>query len=118
MKLHGNAALSMNKRRLLCRRVVEEEWSLTSEGDLERALADRAVLAHELVHATVPEHAVSFLVDGRAQVVPVGLRLHADPLDGDELALDAEQLLDDALRLLVAPLAEGSSRMMPSASTK
>jgi transposase len=29
MKLHANAALSLNKRRLLCRRVVEEEWSLT-----------------------------------------------------------------------------------------
>ena len=29
MKLHGNAALSLNKRRLLCRRVVEEDWSLT-----------------------------------------------------------------------------------------
>ena len=29
MQLHANAALSLNKRRLLCRRVVEEEWSLT-----------------------------------------------------------------------------------------
>jgi hypothetical protein len=29
MKLHGNAALSLKKRRLLCRRVVEEDWSLT-----------------------------------------------------------------------------------------
>jgi hypothetical protein len=29
MKLHGNAALSLNKRRLLCRRVVEQEWSLS-----------------------------------------------------------------------------------------
>ena len=28
MKLHGNAALSLNKRRQLCRRIVEEEWSL------------------------------------------------------------------------------------------
>src|SRR4051794_8447408 len=39
---------------------------------------------------------------GRAQMVPVGLRLHAQPFDGHGLALDAEQLLDDALRLLVA----------------
>jgi transposase InsO family protein len=30
MKLHGNAALSLNKRRLLAGRVVEEGWSLTS----------------------------------------------------------------------------------------
>jgi transposase InsO family protein len=29
MKLHANAALSLNKRRLLCRRVVELEWTLT-----------------------------------------------------------------------------------------
>jgi len=39
-------------------------------------------------------------------VVPVGLRLHAEPFDGDELALDPEQPLDNALRLLVTPLAE------------
>jgi hypothetical protein len=38
---------------------------------------------------------------GRAQVVPVRLRLDADPLDGYELALDAEQPLDDPLGLLV-----------------
>jgi transposase InsO family protein len=30
MKLHGNAALSLNRRRVLCRRVLEQEWSLTS----------------------------------------------------------------------------------------
>jgi transposase InsO family protein/transposase len=29
MKLHGNAALSLNKRRQLAARVVEQEWSLT-----------------------------------------------------------------------------------------
>ena len=29
MQLHANAALSLNERRLLCRRVVEVEWSLT-----------------------------------------------------------------------------------------
>src|SRR3954447_13801179 len=28
MKLHANAALSLNKRRLLCRRVLEQEWTL------------------------------------------------------------------------------------------
>ncbi|HET8639267.1 MAG TPA: IS481 family transposase [Solirubrobacterales bacterium] len=30
MKLHGNAALSLNQRRRLAKRVVEEDWSLTS----------------------------------------------------------------------------------------
>ena len=29
MKLHGNAALSLKKRKLLVTRVVEEGWSLT-----------------------------------------------------------------------------------------
>src|SRR4051794_2971352 len=29
MKLHANAALSLNKRRLLCRRGGEQEWTLT-----------------------------------------------------------------------------------------
>jgi transposase InsO family protein len=29
MDLHANAALSLNKRRLLCRRVGEEQWTLT-----------------------------------------------------------------------------------------
>jgi hypothetical protein len=28
MKLHGNAALSLNKRRILCQRVVDAGWSL------------------------------------------------------------------------------------------
>jgi hypothetical protein len=35
-------------------------------------------------------------------VLPVGLRLHAERLDGDELALETEQPLDGALGLLVA----------------
>jgi hypothetical protein len=39
-------------------------------------------------------------------VVPVGRLLDALPLDGDELALDAEQPLDDPLRFLIAPFAE------------
>src|SRR2546427_12486506 len=29
MDLHANAALSLNKRRLVCRRVVEEQWTVT-----------------------------------------------------------------------------------------
>jgi hypothetical protein len=36
----------------------------------------------------------------RAQVVPVGRRLHPDAGDGHELALDAEQLPHDALGAL------------------
>jgi transposase InsO family protein len=33
MKLHANAALSLNKRRLLCRRVVEQNWTLTKAAE-------------------------------------------------------------------------------------
>jgi transposase InsO family protein len=33
MNLHANAALSLNRRRQLCRRVVEERWTLTSAAE-------------------------------------------------------------------------------------
>jgi transposase InsO family protein len=33
MRLHGNAALSVKKRQLLCRRVVEGEWSLAKAAE-------------------------------------------------------------------------------------
>jgi transposase InsO family protein len=33
MRLHANAALTLSKRRLLCRRVVEEEWTLTKAAE-------------------------------------------------------------------------------------
>jgi transposase InsO family protein len=33
MDLHANAALSLNKRRLLCRRVIEERWTLTKAAE-------------------------------------------------------------------------------------
>jgi hypothetical protein len=51
-------------------------------------------------------------------LVPVGLGLHPEPFDGDELALDAEQPLDDALGLLVASFAEVVVADDASASTK
>src|ERR1700693_2251565 len=33
MNLHANAALSLNRRRLLCRRVVEERWTVTQAAE-------------------------------------------------------------------------------------
>ena len=33
MNLHANAALSLNRRRLLCRRVVEERWTVTKAAE-------------------------------------------------------------------------------------
>ncbi len=44
MKLHANAALSLNKRRVLARRIVEEGWSLgeAAEGaETDEDAADR-----------------------------------------------------------------------------
>jgi transposase InsO family protein len=71
MKLHGNAALSLNKRRLLCRRVVEDDWSLTEaaraaevsgrtagkwvqrfRADGEAGLFDRSSAPHSVHNAT------------------------------------------------------------------
>lgn len=60
-----------------------------------------AVRRREVLAAPVAEIRL-----GRTHVVPVGLRLNAEPFDGDQLALDVEQPLDGALRLLVASFAE------------
>ena len=76
MQLHGNAALSLNKRRLLCRRVVAEGWSLTSaagaaevsertaskwvsryRADGEAGLLDRSCAARDVANRT-PEDRV------------------------------------------------------------
>jgi transposase InsO family protein len=76
MKLHGNAALSLNKRRLLCRRVVEDDWSLTEAAraaevsertagkwvrrfreEGEAGLLDRSSAPHS-VHNATPEERV------------------------------------------------------------
>jgi hypothetical protein len=47
-----------------CERVGLGAW--LEEGDLQGPLADRVVLAHELVQAAVPKHAVAVLVDVHA----------------------------------------------------
>jgi transposase InsO family protein len=76
MKLHGNAALSLNKRRLLCRRVVVQQWSLTEAAraaevsvrtagkwvrrfreEGEAGLLDRSSAPHS-VHNATPEERV------------------------------------------------------------
>src|SRR5215218_6284035 len=60
-----------------------------------------AVRGREVLAALVAEIRLR-----RPEVIPVGLRLHAEPFDGDELAFHAEEPLDDALRFPVASLAE------------
>jgi len=46
---------------------------------------------------------------GRAQVVPVGLPFDAVASSRDKVALDAEQLLDDALTLFTRPTTSATS---------
>jgi transposase len=79
MKLHGNAALSLNKRRLLCRRVVDEGWSLSEAAaaaevsertagkwvarfreEGEAGLLDRSS-APRMVHNATPEERVQVI---------------------------------------------------------
>jgi transposase len=55
MKLHGNAALSLNQRRRLAKRVVEEKWSLTS-----------AAAAAEVSEPTARKWVCRFRKDGEA----------------------------------------------------
>jgi transposase InsO family protein len=74
MQLHGNAALSLNRRRQLCRRVVEEGWSLTEAAraaevsertaskwvgrfrrEGEDGLVDRSSAAHHIANRTPEE---------------------------------------------------------------
>ncbi len=64
MKLHGNAALSLNKRRLLAGRVVEEGWSTARKwarrdrAEGEAGLLDRPSAAHR-VHNRAAEERVA-----------------------------------------------------------
>ena len=71
MRLHGNAALNLNRRRQLCRRVVDQRWTLAqaaeaaevsprcarkwvgryrTEGEL--GLLDRSSAPHAIPHGT------------------------------------------------------------------
>jgi transposase InsO family protein len=58
MKLHGNAALSLNKRRLLVRRVVDQDWSLT-----------KAAAAAEVSEPTARKWAARYLAEGEAGLI-------------------------------------------------
>jgi transposase InsO family protein len=55
MKLHANAALSLNKRRALVDRVVEEEWSLT-----------QAAAAAEVSEPTARKWVARYMAEGEA----------------------------------------------------
>jgi transposase InsO family protein len=58
MKLHANAALSLKKRQLMARRVVEQEWSLTS-----------AAAAAEVSERTCSKWVARYRAEGEAGLV-------------------------------------------------
>jgi transposase InsO family protein len=55
MKLHANAALSLNKRRRLARRIVDEEWSVTEAAE-----------AAEVTEPTARKWAARYRAEGEA----------------------------------------------------
>ena len=59
MNLHANAALSLNKRRLLARRVVEEKWTLSEAA----AAAEVSVRTAQKWSARYREEGESGLLD-------------------------------------------------------
>src|SRR4051794_5607931 len=68
------------------------------DGQALRELVDAALIEHDGHGGREPPAApVAEIGLGRAEVLPVGLRLHADPLYRDGLALDPEQSLDHPL---------------------
>ena len=52
MKLHANAALSLNKRRQLCDRVVDEAWSVSKAAETAEVSVQEAT--QEVPMATEP----------------------------------------------------------------
>ena len=66
MKLHANAALSLNKRRLLARRVVEEGWSLVEAAE-----------AAEVSEPTARKWVGRYRVEGEAGLLDRSSAAHA-----------------------------------------
>ena len=58
MKLHANAALSLNKRRLLVHRVIDQDWSLA-----------KAAAAAEVSEPTARKWAARYLAEGEAGLI-------------------------------------------------
>src|SRR5215213_1816242 len=93
MDLHANAALSLIKRRLLARRIVEEGWSLTQAAEAaevsERTAAKWAVRfraegeAGLLDRSSAPGHVHNRTAEGRIEAIAALRRLR---MTGAEIA--------------------------------
>jgi transposase InsO family protein len=68
MQLHGNAALSVKKRLLVCRRVVEQRWTLT-----------KAAAAAEVSVRTARKWVRRYLADGEAGLLDRSSTPHHQP---------------------------------------
>jgi leucine-zipper of insertion element IS481 len=103
MKLHANAALSLNKRRLLVRRVVEEDWSLT-----------KAAEAAEVSEPTVRKWVVRYLAEGEGGLLDRSSAAHRVHNRTPEDRIEAICALR-RLRLTSAELADANVDELPAA---
>jgi transposase InsO family protein/transposase len=94
MKLHGNAALTLKKRRLLCRRVIDEEWSLT-----------KAAAAAEVSARTAGKWVRRFMAEGEAGLLDRPSAAHSVHNRTPELRIQAIAALR-RVRFTAAAIAE------------
>jgi transposase InsO family protein len=93
MDLHANAALSLNKRRQLCRRVVDEQWTLTkaaAAAEVSVRCARKWVGRYRaegelglLDRSSAPEHVANRTAEDRVQAIAALRRLR---FTGPEIA--------------------------------
>jgi transposase InsO family protein len=94
MKLHGNAALTLKKRRLLCQRVIDETWSLT-----------KAAAAAEVSERTAGKWVRRFKAEGEAGLVDRPSAAHSVHNRTPELRIQAIAALR-RVRFTAAAIAE------------
>src|SRR5437763_4366308 len=95
VELHANAALSLNKRRQLCRRVVEEHWTLTkaaAAAEVSVRCARKWVARYRrdgelglLDRSSAPDHIANRTPDDRVEAIAALRRLRFTGPDLAEL---------------------------------
>jgi len=95
MKLHGNAALSLKKRELLVRRVVQERWSLA-----------KAAEAAEVSDRTARKWVGRYLADGELGLLDRSSRPHSSPTRTPEDRVQLITHLRCGCRMTGAEIAE------------
>jgi transposase len=95
MRLHGNAELSLNKRRRLARRVQEGGWTLT-----------KAAGAAEVSGRTARKWVDRYLIEGEAGLLDRSSRPHRSPNATPEQRVTLIALLRRSTRMTGAEIAE------------